>query len=328
MPTTTPPATVAPPTSTHSTRQPTTWQWSALLLLLSLGVIWGSGYSLAHFATTHHVPALGYAFWQALGPAVFMSLFMLIARQKFDRSRSSLMLYASTGLIGIALPNSAMYFASAHLPAGILAVVVNTVPLFTFLLALASKENHFRWQRLAAVIICLLGLALLVMPGANWQSPQQGPWLLIALIAPLSFAACAVLIARWQSASCSAASLACGMLIAASLWLMPIVFILHRFYALQLPWNSAWQLRDAVIMLEIVLSSIGYIILCRLLRVAGSVYYSLVGGVVAIVGLIWGRVLFKEHLNIWQYLAVLCIVSSIIILSLCKRYRNQKKTPC
>lgn len=295
---------------------------SALFLLLCLGMIWGSGYSIAHFATTHQVPPLGYAFWQALGPAIAMSLCMLLGRLRFSRHVRSCGLYLLSGLIGIALPNTAIYFAAAHLPAGLLSVVVNTVPLFTFLFALYMREEAFCKWRLLAVLMCLLGLGLLFMPHSVWVGTQLWHWFALAMIAPLCFAACAVAIARYQPADCSAISLATGMLWSATLWLLPIIMLTHDFYALRPP----WQLRDAAIIIEIVLSSIGYIILCRLLRLAGSVYYSLVGGVVACVGLLWGWVLFSEHLSFQQGMAVACIVLSIFLLSLLPRTPHRQST--
>jgi drug/metabolite transporter (DMT)-like permease len=59
----------------------------ALILLLLLGVIWGSGYVIARYATLHNVPPLGYSFWQSLGPAVLVSLISWGRRLKFNFNR-------------------------------------------------------------------------------------------------------------------------------------------------------------------------------------------------------------------------------------------------
>ncbi len=306
----------------HSARVPGGSNWLAAALLLSLGLIWGSGYSIAHYATVHAVPPLGYAFWQSLGPACALLLLMAVLRQPLLLSAAALRLYVLSGLIGIAVPNSAMYFAAAHLPAGLLAVVVNTVPLFTFCLALLLREERFCLRRALGrglgVLCCLIGLAILVLPGVSWHNLNLSHWLLIALIAPICFALCAVLISRYLPPDCTALSLSCGMLWAASLWLLPVVWWQHAFYALHTPWHG----RDYAIILEIILSSIGYVIFCKLLQMAGSVYYSLVGGVVAIVGLLWGLLLFKEHLQTGQWFAVACIVFSIFLLSYIRRSQS------
>lgn len=49
----------------------------AVALLIILGIIWGSGYSLAKFAMTNGVSPLGYSLWQSLGPAVILAFFLL-----------------------------------------------------------------------------------------------------------------------------------------------------------------------------------------------------------------------------------------------------------
>ena len=39
----------------------------SVILLISLGLVWGSGYAIARFAVTNGVTPLGYTFWQCLG---------------------------------------------------------------------------------------------------------------------------------------------------------------------------------------------------------------------------------------------------------------------
>src|SRR5688572_26901230 len=110
-----------------------------LTILLLLGFIWGTGYTIARYAVTHGVTPLGYSFWQSLGPAIFLTLVALVRRQHVvKKSIRSFPYLIVCGLTGIALPNSNMYVAASHLPAGLLAVIVNTVPIFSYVLALLA----------------------------------------------------------------------------------------------------------------------------------------------------------------------------------------------
>ena len=125
----------------------------SVLLLIFLGVIWGSGYSLAKFAMTNGVPPLGYSFWQALGPAIILTVL------SFSMGKKSLLnphywgYFLICGLIGIAIPNTNMYFIASHIPAGLLAVLVNTVPLLVYPLALFfGQEKPDLWRFLALII--------------------------------------------------------------------------------------------------------------------------------------------------------------------------------
>lgn len=283
-----------------------------ILLLLALGLVWGSGYAIARFAMTHNVPPLGYAFWQSLGPAILTCLFAVREGQALPKSKYW-RYYAVCGLIGITIPNTAMYFAAPHVPAGLLAVIVNTVPIFIFPLALLCHQELFSWKRFIAVLAGVIGIMLLVIPHTSIAHVSHvSYWLLLALLSPLCFAACAIYVAQRRSQPTSPLSAAAGMLIASTILLTPMVTMTHSFYPLTMPFNSAqW-----VIVLEILLSSIGYVLFFHLIKRAGSVYYSMVGGVVGITGLFWGWIIFAETPSALMWLAVLCILLAITGLSL------------
>ena len=61
-----------------------------------------------------------------------------------------------------------------------------------------------------------------------------------------------------------------------------------------------------------------------LLKVAGPVYYSLVDGVVAVTGLLWGIALFNERFNGWHGLAVVLIFSGIAVMTLRQKVNNNE----
>lgn len=279
-----------------------------LLLLLFLGFIWGSGYSIARFAMTHDVHPLGYAFWQSTGPACLLSLICFMKRDFSLVNPSNWPFFIVCGLIGIAIPNTNMYFAAGNIQAGTLAVLVNTVPLMVYPLALLFKQESVDVTRLLALIIGLFGLAYVIFPSEsfNWNC-----WHALALITPLSFAICAIYIAAVRKHDIPPLSAAAGMLLSASLFLIPVVFAQKAFYALTWPMN----LSQKVVVLEIFLSSLGYLIFFRLIRLAGPVYYSLTGGVVTITGIFWGAVLFGERPDWRELLGTLMILIAIGLLS-------------
>lgn len=283
----------------------------SLFLLLLLGSIWGTGYSIARFAMTHGVPPLGYSFWQSLGPAVVIGLLSLSKSITRKISTSHLRYYFICGLTGIVIPNTSMYFAAPHLPASIMAMVVNTVPIVAYPMALFAGLEQFNFQRLAGIALALVGLTLIILPKASLPSPGMTPWALTTLITPFSFAVCSIYIARFRPEESDSLSLSAGMLIFSSLLLIPLVLVSHSFYSLHLPLTSP----DWIILLEIILSSIGYILFFQLIKIAGPVYYSLVDTVVVLTGLFWGYVIFQEKLNEWTGAAVLFILFALLLVT-------------
>ncbi|MSP52779.1 MAG: DMT family transporter [Gammaproteobacteria bacterium] len=280
-----------------------------LSLLILLGIIWGSGYTLARYATTHGVPPLGYSFWQSVGPAIALLLMTLIKEKRIPISGRHLRYYLIAGILGIALPNTNMYFAAPHLPAGILAVIVNTVPLMMYPLALIVGQEKFQWPRLFAVVVGVLGIMMII--GFKWNVPGTNNWELISLLTPLFFAMCALYSVYDRPVGSSSLSLATGMLVASAIVLTPLLVDMHEFY----PLNSL-SLQNFAVILEIILSSIGYVILFQLLKIAGAVYYSLVGGIVALTGLFWGWLLLGETISWWTVVAVVLIIIAVTVVTL------------
>lgn len=281
-------------------------------LLLLLGFIWGTGYSIARFAMTNGVPPLGYSFWQSLGPALIIGLFTLALGDKtFKITRSSLRFYFVCGLTGIVIPNSSMYFAAPHLPASILAMVVNTVPIIAYPMALSARLEKFNKERMLGILLAFLGLMLIIVPKSSLPFPDQTPWVLVSLLTPCSFAFCSIYIACYKPKGSDTLALTAGMLLASTLLLIPIVFFANSFYSFHLPFT----LPDWIIILEIILSSIGYLLFFKLITTAGPVYYSLVDTIVVLTGLFWGWMIFGESLNQWTATAVCLIVLALLLVT-------------
>ena len=280
----------------------------ALTLLILLGFIWGSGYSLARYAMTHEVPPLGYAFWQSAGPALLLMLFCLGPSRRLLWSPRYWWYYGICACIGIVIPNTNMYFIAAKLPAGLLAVLVNTVPLMVYPMALLYKQEQKDGLRLLAILLGMSGIIAIVSPNPHTLLSN---WSLLALISPFSFALCALFIAARQPAAMHPLPAACGMLISATVLICPLVWQQQAFYPLTFPFNRTQQ----VVLLEIILSTMGYLIFFRLIRLAGPVFYSLTGTVVALTGLFWGFALFHERLDQHEFIGILLIFTAILLLT-------------
>lgn len=290
--------------------------FAALTILIVLGIVWGTGYSIARFAMTNGVPPLGYSFWQSLGPAIIIGLITLCRNKSLKMTTSRTRYYLICGLTGIVIPNTSMYFAAAHLPASILAMIVNTVPVVAYPMALLTRLERFDWQRMIGIMLAFAGLMFIILPKSSLPSPDLVPWVLSTLITPISFAFCSIYIARFRPEGSDTLSLTAGMLIFSSLLLIPLVYFAHSFYHFHMPLTMP----DWVIILEIILSSIGYLLFFQLIKIAGPVYYSLVDTIVVLTGVFWGYIIFGEHLNKWTGTAVCLILVALFLVT-----RQQEK---
>ncbi|RDI48817.1 hypothetical protein AQULUS_09770 [Aquicella lusitana] len=282
-----------------------------LFLLILLGFNWGTGFSIARFATTNGVPPVGYSFWQSLGPAITIGSIALLRARSLKLNFSRAGFYFICGLTGIVIPNTTMYLAAPHLPAGIVAMIVNIVPIVAYPMALLAGLETFNWQRIGGILFALCGLVLIILPASSLPSAGMVPWALSTLITPVSFAACSIFVSRYRPADCDSLDLAAGMLAFSSLLLTPMVFFTHSFYGFHFPFTSP----DWIVLLEIILSSIGYILYFQLIKVAGPVYFSMVDTIVVLTGLMWGYFIFGEHLNQWTASSVLMIVFALLLVT-------------
>lgn len=295
-----------------------------LLMLLMLGMLWGTGYTIARYVITHGVPAVSYSFWEALGPAVLLSALLLRPGQPpLSRiSSTHLRYYLTAGLTGIAIPNTCMYFAAGHLPAGLLAVTVNTVPVFAWPLALMSGLESFSFTRLAGLTLAVTGLFFILIPRAVLPASGNWIWFLPALITPFSFAFCAVHITKRRPLGTGPVTVAAGMLLAAALMLVPLVLMTGGLYLPEWP----LKMPDIFIILEMVLSALGYILFFELLRIAGPVYYSLVDTTVALTGLVSGYYFFGEKITPAAACGIVLILAGVLAVTFFTSGKQQNIT--
>lgn len=281
----------------------------SVLLLLILGTIWGSGYSLAKYATTHGITPLNYSFWQCLGPVLVLSIVNLIYREKSIFKKEYFFFFLISGALGLAIPNAIMYNMAPRLPSGILSIIINIVPVITFALTVGLGLNRFSWKMFWAVFLTMLGLGLILLPNI-W--PVRGhllPYMLVSLSVPCCFSGYAIYIQSYRHQGMSARVMALGMLSSATLLQAPFIIYFHQFY-----WfHVIPTLPDLAVILEIILSSLGYIILFKLINRAGANYYSLVPAVVVMVGVLWGKLFFHEVITIYIFGSLICIVMGIIL---------------
>lgn len=279
-----------------------------LFLLSLLGGAWGTSFSIAKFAMQNGITPLGYSFWQSVGPAILVSALVICKEKKYFLNLNHTVFYIICGLVGICLPNLTMYFSSPHLNSGLLGLVVNTSPILTYGLSILFTIEKFKPVRFIGILIGFFGLVLLFLPKLNY--PEQLHWLLFAFLTPILLASCTVYMVKFRPKNSTSLSLSAGMLIAAAIMIAPVTFYQHQFHPL-----TTYNLPNLFIIVEIILSTIGYILFFELLRVAGPVYYSLVGCVVALVGLFWGFVIFNETPTPLEGFAAICIIGAIFLVS-------------
>lgn len=288
----------------------------ALILLIILGIDWASGYAIAGYCMTHGVNPYGYGFWQSFGPFVLLLIIQSIRRELWLDKNG--MLYALLcGLFGIVIPNLLIYFAARHIPSGLLTILANVSPILTYILAVGFKDESFSLKRAALVLLGLIGVGIIILPNQHGLELDAGNWwLYLALLIPLSYAFSAVYISRFHPGSGNVLSYSLWMLMFSSLCISPLAVINQGYYPLHLN-----DLPSLLIVVEILLSTLGYGLLFIIIKKVGAVYYTLVNAVAVITGVLYGVLLFGQHFSGLTYVAIAIILLTIVGLT----YTQQKK---
>ncbi len=279
-------------------------------MLLVLGTGWGASQSLGKIAVSGGYHGFGVIFWQVTICTLVLGGLTLVRGQGLRLTWPALRFYLVVALVGTIIPNFTFYTSVAHLPAGIMSIVISTVPLMAFPMALALGQDRFSLPRVAGIGCGLLGVAMIALPRSSLPDPAMAVWLPVALVGPFFYAIEGNYVARWGMAGMDAvqamfgASLA-GMLIAGPLALGTGAFI-NPFH----PWAGPdWAVLAMSSSHALIYA--GYVWLASR---AGSVFATQTSYVVTGSGVIWAMLLLGERFSPWIWAALVVMLVGVALV--------------
>ena len=139
-----------------------------LALLFTIGALWGFFFILIKTGVTGGVAPVSYVFWFSLGAGIIVLCVGLLRGEVPRLERLHLKYYVKASLARFTFANIILYTAQGKLPIGLMAVIMATTPIFTYMLSLA-----FRVERLIGirVIGVLLGIGGIIDRRVDRRSP-------------------------------------------------------------------------------------------------------------------------------------------------------------
>jgi drug/metabolite transporter (DMT)-like permease len=284
--------------------------WAVFLLLLGGGV-WGVTFSLAKIAAVGGAHPLGITLWQAVLGATFLFCFILARRRRLPLDRRFLVFYLVCGLLGTAIPSTFFFYAAAHVPAGVLAITIASVPILTFAAALAFRLDRMAVRRVLGILLGLLAVVLMIAPDSGGPEASAAPWVLVAVLASACYAVENVFIALRRPSGCDAYTLVCGMLLMASLVLVPVVMATDSFVPLSWPLDEV----ELSIIAMAAINVVAYGLFIYLVTSAGPVFASQMAYVVTLSGIVWGIVIFGEQHSFWIWAALAAMLAGLALVT-------------
>jgi drug/metabolite transporter (DMT)-like permease len=286
------------------------------VLVLVLGSAWGLGFSLQRTGALAGVPAPSFAFWSSFG--AFLTLLAVNAARGVPppTDRRRLVFALVGGLLGIAIPQLMAFTALKHLPAGIMAMLTATVPLWAYAGAAALRMERPTMLRTGGTLAGLAGVLAIVLPRASLPEPHLWGWVLFGMLVPILFAAANIHGARHRPPGSDSLALAAGMLGGSAFGLFPVA----AATGLYVPFASAGAgPHDWALVGHVGISAGAYILFFEILRRAGVVVMSQTGYVSTLAGIGWGMLIFGETHSAWVGLAAVLILVGLAMVNASRR---------
>lgn len=255
--------------------------------LILLGMIWGCSFLFQRIT----VPVIGAGMTGAgrmvLAALTLVAVLVLLRRALQWRQRWKD--YLIVGSVVMGLPLLCFAFAAHSLPAGYLAVLNATVPMFAVLIGWVQGARPSA-SKLAGVFAGILGVAILVRFGdlaLTWQTVLA---FAATLAATLMYAIGAIM-ARQRFGASDPLVMTAGNLIGGSLPLLPLALATAPA---ALPTSGVVA---ALIALGIVCTGVAYTLYFRILRDAGVERATTVTFLVPLFAQLWGALFLHEPIT-------------------------------
>ena len=288
--------------------------WPFVMLVVN-GI--GSGFTLSlnRLAAEGSVPFIPYIFWASLFAGVILLVFGAAARALPPLGRAHLRAYLITGSAAIALPMSVFAFVAAKIPASVVSLETALTPMLTYALALALAMERVRWQKVAGIALGLAGVLFIVVPEASLPDPAMAGWVMLALVAPTSFAIANVAAARTRPPHTASLAMAAAMSLAAAAVLVPAMAVEGSWWFFDSGLDSGgW----AVIGLGATFAVL-FTLFFEIVRLAGPVFFSTVNYIGPLSGVGLAMLIFGETLSPWLWAALALMMAGLATMNARRR---------
>ena len=270
-----------------------------LLLLLGTGAALGCNFPLGKLAAAQGInPAL----WAAVisGGAGLIMLLVSRLAEETSTAAPALRFALVSGFISYVVPNFLTFAAIPHLGSGLVAVMFALSPVVTALLSIVLKVRPPSMLGLAGIGVGLVGAIAIIVARNSGLGEGQSTWLLLAALVPVSLGLGNVYrTLAWPRGAGPIRLAALTNLAAAG----PLLALAWALNGLDLP---ALLAVPGLVGLQLLASSLMFLMFFRLQQEGGPTYLSQIGYVAAAVGAGIGVGLLGESYpaSVWVGVAV------------------------
>ena len=289
-----------------------------IAMLIAMGLGWGMTQPLGKIAVSTGHQQFGLIFWQLVVGVVLLGAVLLVQRRAVPVTSETLGFAVIIALIGTIIPNSTFYYSVAHLPSGIMSILISTVPLMAFPVAMMLGMDRFSAGRLAGILCGLVGVALIALPSSSLPDAGMAAYLPIAMIGPLFYALEGNYVAKFGTAGMDAVQAMFLASVIGAMIMLPVALGSGQWIDLEAPWGRAeWAL-----VLGSAVHTMCYCAYVWLAGRAGAVFAAQCGYIVTGTGVIWAMLILGERFSGWVWAALAVMLLGLFLVQPRERATN------
>ena len=230
------------------------------VLLLVLALLWGGSFFFSKIAVGE-LPPLTVVLCRVALAALALNVVVVLSGRRMPADPRLWGAFFVMGLLNNVIPFSLIFWGQTQIASGLAAILNATTPLFTVLVAhVATKDEKLSASRLLGVLAGVVGVAVMIGPGAFAGGGGSTLAKIAVLGAALSYAFAAIWGRRFRGLP--PVITATGQLSASALVMTPVALLVDR------PWSLAFpspRVVWALIALALLSTAAGYIVYFALL---------------------------------------------------------------
>ena len=280
-------------------------------VLILMGAAWGLGIALTKITVATGYGPFVLIFWQFVLGTIILG-FISIMRCKLPFfGRKTIFLFTVLALLGAIFPNSANYVATYYLPAGFIAILIATVPMFSFPIAMLMGLEKIDFRRIAGIIVGFCGVLVLTGPDAGIPDKVLLIFIPLALVAPLFYALEGNYVDKYGTSGQDPIQTFTGVSILGTLMVLPIVFATGQWINPLEP----WPLQNFTHVISSFCHAFAYCAYVWLVSRSGAVFAAQVAYFVTAWGVFWSIFILDEATSRYLWYSISLMFVGMFLVS-------------
>ena len=198
------------------------------LRIVALGFLWGSSFLYAEILLRYLNPLM-IVFLRVGLAGLTLLVICLMKRHRIKLTGNDLVNIGIMGALNNVIPFSLIVWGQQTTTGGLASIINASTAFFSILLAaLFIPQERLTWNRIAGVLIGVVGVAVAVGPANMLQVPENDIGKYLILLATISYAFAGVW-AKLRMQNLPSLISATGMLVASALMMLPLLYVTDTF---------------------------------------------------------------------------------------------------